>query len=233
MISWKTIKLLQTIKTYFVDVWKFVISACKLSTRSDRPQKVQREHFILKMILADDALAIYISAGLAGFLVLLWCMAMILCKGPCRSFDEPVKSPFDMYMDPASRNTALRNKYDVYQYHLMVSHESWLFCRLLHQNTNALCYIRHLPTVVLQNTKCLFHAKSISILITFWISRSTCCYFRRHFQTRKCKFVVKRRRCQICPEEILKKNLSQKSVDHRRRERHVLKCNHKSARGRV
>lgn len=71
------------------------------------------------MILADDALAIYISAGLAGFLVVLWCCAVIACKGPCRSFDEPVKSPFDMYMDPASRNTALRNKYDVYQYHLM------------------------------------------------------------------------------------------------------------------
>lgn len=77
------------------------------------------------MILADDALAIYISAGLAGFLAVLWCCAIIVCKGPCRSFDEPVKSPFDMYMDPASRNTALRNKYDVYQYHLMVSHESW------------------------------------------------------------------------------------------------------------
>ncbi|KAL9984506.1 hypothetical protein ACROYT_G006807 [Oculina patagonica] len=44
---------------------------------------------------------------------------MIACRGPCRSFEEPVKSPFDMYMDPASRNTALRNKYDVYQYHLM------------------------------------------------------------------------------------------------------------------
>lgn len=206
MISWKTIKLLQTIKTYFVDVWKFVISACKLSTRSDRPQKVQREHFILKMILADDALAIYISAGLAGFLVLLWCMAMILCKGPCRSFDEPVKSPFDMYMDPASRNTALRNKYDVYQYHLMVSHESWLFCRLLHQNTNALCYIRHLPTVVLQNTKCLFHAKSISILITFWISRSTCCFSDEKMQ--------------ICGEEKALSNLSggniKKKTYHRR-----------------
>ena len=81
------------------------------------------------MILADDALAIYISAGLAGFLVVLWCCAIAVCKGPCRSFEEPVKSPFDMYMDPASRNTALRNKYDVYQYHLMVSHKSWLFPR--------------------------------------------------------------------------------------------------------
>lgn len=84
-----------------------------------------------KMILADGTLAIYISAGLAGFLVLLWCCAMCVCKGPCRSFDETVKSPFEMHMDPASRTTALRNKYDVYHYHLMVSHESfWLFCWL-------------------------------------------------------------------------------------------------------
>ena len=101
------------------------VHQCKLSSRSDRPEKWRGGHFIFKMILADDALAIYISVGLAGFLAVLWCCAIIVCKGPCRSFDEPVKSPFDMYMDPASRNTALRNKYDVYQYHLMVSHESW------------------------------------------------------------------------------------------------------------
>lgn len=73
------------------------------------------------MILADDALAIYIAAGLAGFLVLLCCLAAAVCKGPCRSFDEPVKSPFEMHMDPASRSEALQNKYEVYHYHLMVS----------------------------------------------------------------------------------------------------------------
>lgn len=71
------------------------------------------------MILADDALAIYIAAGLAGFLVLLCCLATCLCKGPCRSFEEPVKSPFEMHMDPASRNEAIQTKYEVYHYHLM------------------------------------------------------------------------------------------------------------------
>lgn len=71
------------------------------------------------MILADDALAIYIAAGLAGFLVLLCCLTAIVCKGPCRSFDEPVKSPFEMHMDPASKNEALQTKYEIYQYHLM------------------------------------------------------------------------------------------------------------------
>lgn len=71
------------------------------------------------MILADGTLAIYISAGLAGFLALLWCCAICVCKGPCRSLDEPVKSPFEMHMDPASKDTALRNKYEVYDYHLM------------------------------------------------------------------------------------------------------------------
>lgn len=71
------------------------------------------------MILADDSLAIYIAAGLAGFLVLLCCCAAIVCKGLCRSFEEPVKSPFEMHMDPASRNEALQNKYEVYHYHLM------------------------------------------------------------------------------------------------------------------
>lgn len=73
------------------------------------------------MILADDALAIYIAAGLAGFLVLLCCLSAIVCKGPCRSFNEPVKSPFEMYMDPASKSEALQYKYESYQYHLMVS----------------------------------------------------------------------------------------------------------------
>lgn len=71
------------------------------------------------MILADDALAIYIAAGLAGFLVLLCCLSAIVCKGPCRSFNEPVKSPFEMYMDPASKSEALQYKYESYQYHLM------------------------------------------------------------------------------------------------------------------
>lgn len=71
------------------------------------------------MILADGTLAIYIAAGLAGFLVLLWCCALCVCKGPCRSLNEPVKSPFEMHMDPASRDTALRNKYEAYHYHLM------------------------------------------------------------------------------------------------------------------
>lgn len=100
-----------------------MIVVCK-TTRSDRPQlsvsgvKVLR---ISKMILSDDDLAIYIAAGLAGFLVLLCCLATLVCKGPCRSFEEPVKSPFEMYMDPASRNEALQNKYEVYHYHLMVS----------------------------------------------------------------------------------------------------------------
>lgn len=73
-----------------------------------------------KMFLDDHELAIYIAAGLAGFLIVLWCLA-ILCKGPCRSFDEPVKSPFEMYMDPATRNQALQTKYELYHYHLMVS----------------------------------------------------------------------------------------------------------------
>lgn len=73
------------------------------------------------MILAGDALAIYIAAGLAGFLVLLCCLSALVCKGPCRSFNEPVKSPFEMYMDPASKSEALQNKYETYQYHLMVS----------------------------------------------------------------------------------------------------------------
>lgn len=71
-----------------------------------------------KMFLDDHELAIYIAAGLAGFLIVLWCLA-ILCKGPCRSFDEPVKSPFEMYMDPATRNQALQTKYELYHYHLM------------------------------------------------------------------------------------------------------------------
>lgn len=73
-----------------------------------------------RMFLDDHELAIYIAAGLAGFLIVLWCLA-ILCKGPCRSFDEPVKSPFEMYMDPATRNQALQTKYELYHYHLMVS----------------------------------------------------------------------------------------------------------------
>ena len=41
-------------------------------------------------LVKDDATAIYISAGLFAFLVLLWISTACFSKGPCNDFNQPV-----------------------------------------------------------------------------------------------------------------------------------------------
>ena len=82
-------------------------------------------------LVKDDATAIYISAGLFAFLVLLWISTACFSKGPCNDFNQPVRSPLEAHLDPASRPGVLKTKYGVYLHNVKVGWWSAQLCQIV------------------------------------------------------------------------------------------------------
>lgn len=126
--------------------------------------------------MLDSSAAVYIAAGLFGFLVVLWCLAVCVCRGPCQSFHRPVKSPLEAHLDPATREAAMNIKYALYYYHLMVSLTSadykCTLCATHSEYVLNVVVIIHKLVVRQQLTCMLFRVMYVSILIAAFLASS-------------------------------------------------------------